>query len=68
MINAGFIERYGIENMDDLLRYEPGLNIESSGTRFGSNAINIRGIGGNRVAIEVDGVPTTRQICCRQFL
>ena len=58
VIDAGFIERYGIENMDDLLRYEPGLNIESSGTRFGSNAINIRGIGGNRVAIEVDGVPT----------
>ena len=58
VINAGFIERFGIENMDDLLRYEPGLNIESSGTRFGGNAINIRGIGGNRVAIETDGIPT----------
>ena len=58
VIDASFIERYGIENMDDLLRYEPGLNIESSGTRFGANAINIRGIGGNRVAIEVDGIPT----------
>jgi len=57
VINAGFIERYGVENIDDLLRYEPGLNIESSGTRFGGNAINIRGIGGNRVAIEVDGIP-----------
>jgi hemoglobin/transferrin/lactoferrin receptor protein len=58
VINADFIERYGVENIDNLLRYEPGLNVESSGTRFGANAINIRGIGGNRVAIEVDGIPT----------
>jgi len=67
VINAGFIERYGIENMDDLLRYEPGLNIESSGTRFGSNAINIRGIGGNRVAIEVDGIPTRDRFAVGSF-
>jgi hemoglobin/transferrin/lactoferrin receptor protein len=58
VINAGFIERYGVENIDNLLRYEPGLNVEGSGTRFGGNAINIRGIGGNRVAIEVDGIPS----------
>ncbi len=67
VIDAGFIERYGIENMDDLLRYEPGLNIESSGTRFGSNAINIRGIGGNRVAIEVDGIPTRDRFAIGSF-
>ncbi len=67
VIGAGFIERYGIENMDDLLRYEPGLNIESSGTRFGSNAINIRGIGGNRVAIEIDGVPTRDRFAIGSF-
>jgi len=67
VISAGFIERYGIENMDDLLRYEPGLNIESSGTRFGGNAINIRGIGGNRVAIEVDGIPTRNRFAIGSF-
>jgi hemoglobin/transferrin/lactoferrin receptor protein len=57
VIDADFIERFLVENVDDLLRYEPSLNIESSGTRFGGNAINIRGIGGNRVAIEVDRIP-----------
>ncbi len=67
VINAGFIERYGIENVDNLLRYEPGLNIESSGTRFGSNAINIRGIGGNRVAIEIDGIPTRDRFAIGSF-
>ena len=67
VIDASFIERYGIENMDDLLRYEPGLNIESSGTRFGGNAINIRGIGGNRVAIEIDGIPTRDRFAIGNF-
>lgn len=57
VIDAEFIERYLVENVDDLVRYEPGLNLEGSGTRFGANAVNIRGIGGNRVAIEVDGIP-----------
>ena len=57
VIDAEFISRYLVENADELLRYEPGLNIESAGTRFGANAINIRGIGGNRVAIEIDGIP-----------
>jgi len=67
VISASSIERYGIENMDDLLRYEPGLNIESSGTRFGANAINIRGIGGNRVAIEIDGIPTRDRFAIGSF-
>jgi len=57
VIDAEFIERHLVEDLDALLRYEPGLNLENSGTRFGFNAINIRGIGGNRVAIEIDGVP-----------
>ncbi len=65
VINADFIERYVVENVNDLFRYEPGINIESSGTRFGASTINIRGIGGNRVAIEVDGIPTRRQVCYR---
>ena len=67
VIDADFIERYVVENLDDLVRYEPGLNIESSGTRFGANAISIRGIGGNRVAIEVDGIPTRDRFAIGNF-
>ncbi len=67
VIDADFIERYLVENIDDLLRYEPGLNLESSGTRFGSSAINIRGIGGNRVAIEVDGIPVRDRFAIGSF-
>ncbi len=67
IIDADFIDRYLVENIDDMLRYEPGLNLESSGTRFGDNAINIRGIGGNRVAIEVDGVPVRDRFAIGNF-
>ena len=67
VLNADFIERYLVENIDELLRYEPGLNVENSGTRFGSNAINIRGIGGNRVAIEVDGIPVRDRFAIGSF-
>ena len=57
VIDARQIEQNLLEGLDDLLRYEPGLNSESSGTRFGVGGVSIRGIGGNRVAMEVDGVP-----------
>lgn len=67
VIDADFIDRYLVENIDNLLRYEPGLNLESSGTRFGANAINIRGIGGNRVAVEIDGVPIRDRFAVGSF-
>jgi len=57
IVDAAQIGRHLLEGLDDLFRYEPGLSVETSGTRFGVSGVNIRGIGGNRVAIEVDGVP-----------
>ncbi|MGI9271695.1 MAG: TonB-dependent receptor domain-containing protein [Woeseiaceae bacterium] len=44
-------------SVNDVLRYLPGIDYEAAGTRFGTEGINIRGVGGNRVAIVVDGVP-----------
>ena len=32
-----------------LVKYEPGVYVESNVTRLGLNGFNIRGIGGNRV-------------------
>jgi hemoglobin/transferrin/lactoferrin receptor protein len=51
VIDASAIRRNMAEDLNGLLRYEPGLEVESSGTRFGATSINVRGIGGNRVAI-----------------
>lgn len=43
-------------DLDDLLRYEPGVSVRSGYGRFGIGDITIRGLGGNRVRIETDGI------------
>lgn len=51
----------------DAFRYVPGIDYEGAGTRFGTEGINIRGIGGNRVAMLVDGVPLSDQFDTGSF-
>ncbi|MEO0996708.1 MAG: TonB-dependent hemoglobin/transferrin/lactoferrin family receptor [Pseudomonadota bacterium] len=46
------------QTIDDLVRYEPGVDVVDQGSRFGFSGFSIRGVGGNRVQIEVDGVAT----------
>jgi hemoglobin/transferrin/lactoferrin receptor protein len=41
----------------ELVRYEPGLSVRSDPFRFGLDTISVRGLGGNRVAVEIDGIP-----------
>ncbi|MDJ0709412.1 MAG: TonB-dependent hemoglobin/transferrin/lactoferrin family receptor [Woeseiaceae bacterium] len=53
--------------MADVFRYVPGIDYEAAGTRFGTEGINIRGIGGNRVAMLVDGVPLADQFDTGSF-
>jgi hemoglobin/transferrin/lactoferrin receptor protein len=54
-------------SINDVFRYVPGIDYEAAGTRFGTEGINIRGIGGNRVAIVVDGVPLSDQFDVGNF-
>ena len=54
-------------SIGDAFRYVPGVDYEAAGMRFGTEGINIRGIGGNRVAILVDGVPLTDQFDTGSF-
>ena len=51
----------------DVFRYTPGIDYEASASRFGAEGINIRGIGGNRVAMLVDGVPLSDQFDIGSF-
>lgn len=67
IIDREHIDSNVIEDLDGLLRYEPGLDAETDGTRFGLGGFNIRGIGGNRVAIEVDGVPLRDQFAIGSY-
>jgi len=41
----------------DVFRDEPGLSVRRDPNRFGYTAITVRGLGGNRVLLETDGVP-----------
>jgi hemoglobin/transferrin/lactoferrin receptor protein len=61
VIGSEQIERRLLENVADLVTFEPGVHVESNLTRIGANGFNIRGIGGNRVMTQVDGVETSEQ-------
>ena len=54
-------------SINDVFRYVPGVDYEAAGNRFGTEGINIRGIGGNRVAIVVDGVPLSDHFAVGSF-
>lgn len=61
VINRDTVDKELIHNIADLVRYQAGISIENAGTRFGLSGFNIRGIGGNRVATEIDGIPVADQ-------
>jgi hemoglobin/transferrin/lactoferrin receptor protein len=63
-------DEFGVEiatSVADILRYAPGIDYEGAGTRFGTEGFNIRGIGGNRVALLIDGVPLSDQFDVGSF-
>lgn len=55
-----------VTDIRDLIRFEPGVSVQRQPARFGAalgatgragnDSFNIRGIGGNRVLIQVDGI------------
>lgn len=54
-------------SINDAFRYVPGIDYDGAGTRFGTEGVNIRGIGGNRVAMLIDGVPLSDQFDVGSF-
>jgi hemoglobin/transferrin/lactoferrin receptor protein len=67
VLSRGDIANELATSISDVFRYVPGVDYEAAGTRFGAQSINIRGIGGNRVAILVDGVPLADQFDTGSF-
>lgn len=59
VIDAEEIENRSVQDIRDLVRYEPGVSVTSDPARFGLNGFSIRGIGANRVLVELDGVPVS---------
>jgi hemoglobin/transferrin/lactoferrin receptor protein len=56
-IDQTLITRSLAADIKELVRYEPGFTVRNDPFRFGLDTISVRGLGGNRVAIEIDGVP-----------
>ncbi|MEG0822641.1 MAG: TonB-dependent hemoglobin/transferrin/lactoferrin family receptor [Burkholderiaceae bacterium] len=56
VIGAQAIDRNLVTRIEDLVRYEPGVSVARDPSRFGASSFNIRGLDGNRVAIQVDGI------------
>jgi hemoglobin/transferrin/lactoferrin receptor protein len=54
--DADTMDRELVFGTEDLVRFEPGVSMRNEGGRFGASGPSIRGIGGNRVLMEVDGV------------
>jgi hemoglobin/transferrin/lactoferrin receptor protein len=67
VINSEIIDQQLVHDLADLVRYQPGINIESSGARFGNSGFSIRGIGGNRVTTEIDGIPVADQFAVGSY-
>ena len=55
LISAEDIEREVGDDLDDLVRFQPGVSMNTA-ARGGNQGFTIRGIGGNRVLTVVDGV------------
>ena len=62
------IEEELIRDIADLVRYEPGVTVEGTGSRFGLTGFSIRGIGGNRVLTVIDGVRIPDEFSFGPFL
>jgi hemoglobin/transferrin/lactoferrin receptor protein len=66
VIPAQKLERENASDIKDALRYEPGVSVRNQPSRFqaagaatgrsGNEGINIRGLEGNQVLLQVDGV------------
>ncbi|NWD27157.1 TonB-dependent hemoglobin/transferrin/lactoferrin family receptor [Pseudomonas yamanorum] len=50
------LDRQNVNTIRELVRYEPGVSVGGAGTRSGNAGYNIRGIDGDRILTQVDGV------------
>ena len=68
VIDSEDIQRRLFRDIQDLVRYEPGVSVGGTGSAFGLEGFTIRGIGGNRVLTLVDGVRVPEEFSFGPFL
>jgi hemoglobin/transferrin/lactoferrin receptor protein len=67
VITAADIEADIAFDLGDALAREPGVSIGHDPQRFGAGGVTVRGLGGNRVLVETDGVPAARSFAIGSF-
>ena len=54
-------------SLEDLVRYQPAIEVDNNSTRFGSSGFRIRGIGGNRTLTVIDNIPVADNFSVGSF-
>lgn len=67
VVDRAQIEQRLAQDSADLVRYVPGVRMDADADRFGARGFSIRGLGGNRVRVEIDGVPLPDAFAVGQF-
>jgi len=66
-VTAADIEAEVAFDLRDALAREPGVSVPRDPQRFGAGGVTVRGLGGNRVLVETDGVPGARSFVVGSF-
>ncbi|OGT57175.1 MAG: hypothetical protein A3E01_14020 [Gammaproteobacteria bacterium RIFCSPHIGHO2_12_FULL_63_22] len=66
-IDRETMQRRSVQRIDELVRYVPNVEVTQDSNRFGNQGFNIRGLEGNRVSIEIDGIPLSDGFSVGQF-
>jgi len=61
------LQRQLVQDIKDVVRYEPGVSAAFDAGRFALSGFTVRGLGGNRVVIEVDGVAVSDRFAVGSF-
>jgi hemoglobin/transferrin/lactoferrin receptor protein len=56
ILDSDMLSNQSITNIEDTTRYLSGVQVSNTGTRFGDDGFNIRGLSGDAIAVTVDGV------------
>jgi hemoglobin/transferrin/lactoferrin receptor protein len=67
VVTAADLESAIAFDLHDALRHEPGISLARDPHRFGAGTPTVRGLGGNRVLVETDGVPGPKTFAVGSF-
>jgi hemoglobin/transferrin/lactoferrin receptor protein len=67
VVTAEQIEAAVAFDLRDVLAREPGVSIARDPQRFGDGGVTVRGLSGNRVHVETDGVPAAKAFSIGSF-